>query len=152
MDPLPNTYEDQGCFFCGRENPIGPHLQFWKSNDTPDELICRWTPPISYKGWSKVLHGGIQTGLFDEIMGWATHKLLGRMAMTSSLSVDFLKPLYVEKPLEVRCRVDGVEGRRVSLSAEIRDHRDRLCSRAVGVYVMLKDRDWGRQNGAKREG
>ena len=138
MRTLPNPYSAAGCFFCGQSNPHGLKLTFQETETEPNELICQWTPPSIYKGFGKVLHGGIQSGLFDEIMGWTTLHLTQTVAVTASLNVNFLKPLYVEQLIEVRCRIQSRDGTRVLLEAEIKNSEGDICSTATGTYVILK--------------
>jgi|Deesub1362A_J573_1020465.scaffolds.fasta_scaffold10336_1 acyl-coenzyme A thioesterase PaaI-like protein len=137
MRPLNNPYSDQGCFFCGPANPIGLKLRFFEASTEPPELMCRWTPGEHYRGLGRVLHGGLQCGLFDEIMGWTTHHFTGQSAVTGEINVRFHGPIYIGSPLELRCRITGREGRRVYLAAEIRNHQGRECSTAQGYYVLV---------------
>jgi acyl-coenzyme A thioesterase PaaI-like protein len=83
------------------------------------------------------LHGGIQSGLFDEIMGWTTLHITKKVALTSGIQVEFLKPLYVEQQIEVRCRIDSTNGSRINLTAEIKNSRQEICSKATGTYVLM---------------
>jgi acyl-coenzyme A thioesterase PaaI-like protein len=135
--PLANPYSRNECFFCGPDNPSGLRLEFLRVESEPPELLCRWTPPQRFNGLGRILHGGIQSGLFDEIMGWTAHQFTGQPSVTGELHIEFLGPIYVGEPLEVRCRLVEVQGRHVRLSAEIRGPQGRLGSRALGTYVMV---------------
>lgn len=138
MKTVPNAYRAEGCFFCGPTNAQGLKLTFQETETEPNELVCQWVPPSMYKGFGKILHGGIQSGLFDEIMGWTTLHLTKQVAVTAKLNVSFLKPLYVEQPIEVRCRIHSQEGAKVNLQAEIKDSRGEICTKATGTYVILE--------------
>ena len=139
LRPIANPYPGGGCFFCGQKNPVGLKLEFMETEGEPRELVCRWRPGRHYRGLGRVLHGGIQSGLFDEIMGWATHYLLQRSGVTGSLHVTFHKPVYIGDPLEVRCRIERIQGRQVHLSAEISNPAAEVCTRATGTYVLLAE-------------
>jgi len=91
-----------------------------------------------YSGYGKVLHGGIQSGLFDETMGWTAYHLTGLVAITASLHVDFLKPLFVEQEIEVRCRMESSSDSKVILSGEIRDESGVICSKASGTFCLME--------------
>jgi uncharacterized protein (TIGR00369 family) len=138
MRTLPPPYRQSGCFFCGPDNPVGLKLTFSETETEPNEIVCRWVPPTLYKGFGQILHGGIQTGLFDEIMGWATLHLTRKVGVTSRLEVDFLKPLFVEQEIEARCRIESLNGKKVSLAAEIRNQDGEVCSKASGIYVLME--------------
>ncbi len=136
MKIIPNPYTD--CFFCGSHNPAGLRLTFQETGTSPNELTCRWRPSSLYVGLGKVLHGGIQSGLFDEIMGWTTFHLTGHQGVTVSLHVDFLKPLFVEQEIEIRCRIESIADSKVNLSGEIKNGEGATCSRASGTYLVME--------------
>ncbi len=137
MKTLANPYREGGCFFCGPSNSQGLKLSFQETETEPNELVCQWVASEVYKGFGKILHGGIQSGLFDEIMGWTTLHLTRQVAVTASLQVNFLKPLYVEQSIEVRCRIQSRDGAKVNLEAEITDSHGAICTRATGTYVIM---------------
>jgi acyl-coenzyme A thioesterase PaaI-like protein len=91
-----------------------------------------------YAGYGKILHGGIQSGVFDETMGWTAYHLTGLVAITASLQVEFLKPLFVEQKIEVRCRMESSSHSKVVLSAEIRDESGIICSKASGTFAVME--------------
>ena len=137
MKTLPNPYNADGCFFCGPSNPQGLKLTFQETETEPNEVVCQWTPSSIYTGFGKILHGGIQSGLFDEIMGWTTLHLTQEVAVTSTITVKFLKPLHVEQLIEVRCRIHSRDGAKVNLEAEIKDSQGNICTKATGTYVIM---------------
>lgn len=137
MKEIANPYPGQDCFFCGRENEIGLKLKFFMTDTVPPELVTRLTPAKNLKGLGRILHGGFQSGLFDEIMGWTTHCLTRSMGVTSNLEVKFLRPAYVDQEIEVRCGIESIDGSSVNLSARITDASGRVCSTATGTYVTM---------------
>lgn len=139
MKLLPNPYPGGGCFFCGPENPIGLKLEFYETGGEPKELVCRWRPDKNYRGLGSVLHGGIQCGLFDEIMGWTTHFFAGHSAVTGQLNTRFLKPVRLDQEIEVRCHIAETKGREIWLEAEIRDATGQTCTKARGSYVLIPE-------------
>jgi len=99
--------------------------------------VLQWEAPPLYAGFGNILHGGIQSGLFDEIMGWATHHLTRQMGVTTALQVQFLKPVYVEQKIEVRCRIEYRDGDKIHLAAEINNQRGETCTKATGTYALV---------------
>lgn len=136
---IENLYSGSGCFYCGSQNPIGLKLAFYETQEEPRELLCRWRADKLYRGLGQVLHGGIQSGLFDEIMGWTTHHLVGSSAVTGELRINFLKPVKIDQEIEVRCRVAEVRGREVWLEAELKNAAGQVCTRARGSYVLIPE-------------
>ena len=149
MKEIPNPYQPGTCFFCGADNPIGLKLKFHDTEAEPKELICRVNPSSLYAGYGRILHGGIQSGLFDEIMGWTSFQLTGRLGVTSSLQIDFLKPLYVEQEIEVRCRFTTQEGSKLNFSAEITDPEGTICTKATGSYMIVEAERFNRMIGGE---
>ncbi len=137
MKEIPNPYVPGTCFFCGPDNPIGLKLVFQQTEAEPNELVCRLAPSSLYAGYGKILHGGIQSGLFDEIMGWSTLQLTGKLGVTASLQIEFVRPLYVEQEIEVRCRSTFQENSKISFSAEIKNQDGIICTRATGSYAIV---------------
>ena len=133
---IPNPYPEQECFFCGEKNPIGLHLKFYLDEDT-GEVSTEYVPSRLFMGLGNILHGGIQSGLFDEIMGWTTHTLTGQMGVTSELNINFLKPAYLEKKLMISCRIIPQENSKVQLEATIKTEEGVVCTRATGTYYLL---------------
>jgi uncharacterized protein (TIGR00369 family) len=138
LELIPNRFPGEHCFFCGEANPRGLKLEFYENKAEPGELVCIWVPDREYAGFGRVLHGGIQTGLCDEIMGWTTWHVLGEPAVTGSIHIDFVRPLYVEQRIEARCRIESREGKVVGLRVEIRDQEGDVCTKATGTYVQVK--------------
>jgi acyl-coenzyme A thioesterase PaaI-like protein len=138
MKPIPNPFQWRTCFYCGDRNPAGLKLSFQETETEPNEVVCRWTVPATYCGFGKIVHGGIQMGLFDEIMGWAVQHLLRQPGLTASVDVKFRNPLFVEQELEVRCRIESKEGPRITLAAEIRNQARTVCTAATGTYVLME--------------
>ena len=137
MKPLPNPYRTGKCFFCGENNPIGLKLTFHETETEPRELVLQWEASPLYAGFGSILHGGIQSGLFDEIMGWTTHHMTRQMDVTASLQVQFIRPVYVEQKIEVRCRIESRNGDKIHLAAEINDQRGQICTKATGTYFLV---------------
>ena len=140
MKPLANPYRTSQCFFCGEQNPIGLKLAFHETETEPSEVILRWEASSLFTGFGTILHGGIQSGLFDEIMGWTTFHYTQQMGVTTELLIQFLKPVYVEQEIEVKCRVESREGDKIHLAAELKNQRGQICTTATGTYLLI-DRD-----------
>lgn len=138
MKPIPNPYRTGKCFFCGEHNPIGLKLTFYETETDPPELVLQWEASTLYSGFGSILHGGIQSGLFDEIMGWTTHHFTGKMGVTTALQVQFLKPVYVEQKIEVRRRIEARDGDKIHLAAKISNPSGQTCTTATGTYFLVE--------------
>jgi acyl-coenzyme A thioesterase PaaI-like protein len=133
---IPSPYVDQQCFFCGDRNEAGLHLRFYLDEAT-GEVSTEYTASAPFRGLGDILHGGIQCGLFDEVMGWTSHILTGQIGVTSDLTVSFLKPVLLGTPIAVFCRIVDRVGPRVRLEARIEGPDGVVCTRASGTYHLL---------------
>ncbi len=144
MIPVPNPYADGNCFYCGPRNPIGFKLRFFLTETEPKEMVCRLKPSPNHCGLGRAFHGGLMAGLFDEIMGWSSETATGSKGVTARIEVEYLKPVYTDQEIEVRCRVETIDGRKVHLSTEITDAEGEVCSRAKGLYITLESEQFDR--------
>ncbi|NOY36756.1 MAG: PaaI family thioesterase [Chlorobi bacterium] len=126
--------EQYRCIGCSPSNPIGLHLQFYEEGD---EVFAHWNPDENMQGYINVLHGGIQTTLMDEIASWTVYIKLQTAGVTESLSVDFHKPVYINKgPLTVRAKVSSVEGKHALIETGIYNSKEELCASGKMVYFI----------------
>jgi acyl-coenzyme A thioesterase PaaI-like protein len=93
------------CFACGTRNPIGLHLHFVEDGDG---IRAEFTPGRQYEGYQGLLHGGIVATALDEAMAMLLH-LRGREGLTGRLDIRF--------------RQEAPVGRRLVVSARIREER-----------------------------
>jgi acyl-coenzyme A thioesterase PaaI-like protein len=77
------------------------------------------TCPDDHEGGPDVAHGGWIASVLDEMSGHAL-LMLDAFAVTGSLTVNFLKPIPIRRPLLGRAWVSGREGRRVYVRGELR--------------------------------
>ena len=136
-EKLNNPYPDNNCFLCGSDNNSGLKLEFY-CDKTTKEISTEYLPAQQFAGLGNILHGGIQTGILDEIMGWATFVHTGEMAVTSKININFLKPAYIcNKKLKAICRVVSHEGKQVNLVATLSDWEGNICTEASGTFHII---------------
>lgn len=135
VDRVRRHYDD-GCFACGRTNPIGLHLDDFSLTDAAVEAW--FTPRPDYRGFVGSLHGGIAATALDEILAWAGILSAGVMSVTATLDLRYRSPLTTDQPIRARGRVDDVSGRRLRVSGELFSH-DQMAASARGLYVATAD-------------
>ncbi len=134
---IENPYPNGECFFCGHDSCQGLRLTFWWDEERR-EVTTNYVPERRFVGQGDILHGAIQMGLLDEIMGWTTVVTTGQMAVTTQMNVMFLRPVYVhEGTITATCRVTGREGRDVELEADLTDDQGIVCTTATSTYRLL---------------
>jgi uncharacterized protein (TIGR00369 family) len=141
---IENPYQGGECFFCGRDNELGLQLAFWL-DDELGEVSTEYVPERRFVGQGDILHGAMQMGLLDELMGWTTVVTTGRMAVTTDMSVRFLRPVYVcGEAVAARCRAVERRGRVLDLEAELTDADGVVCTTATSTYRLLSPESFAR--------
>lgn len=123
------------CFGCGTDNPEGLRLRF-----TYDEergcFVCRFRLGKRYTGPPGHCHGGIIATILDEAMG-KVNKLRQVVALTSEMTVRYLKPVPLRQPLRVESREVKVTGRKHINMAEILNERGEILACSEGVFIAI---------------
>jgi acyl-coenzyme A thioesterase PaaI-like protein len=107
----------------GRLNPQAPDIVFDglcapPSEPVPVELVARCTLTPSFGGPPGRVHGGQVAALLDEVVGFAAF-VAGAPGMTVNLTVRYHRATPHSTPLEVRARLDRIDGRKRWASGEV---------------------------------
>jgi acyl-coenzyme A thioesterase PaaI-like protein len=125
------------CFGCGAENPQGLKLDFEvKEDDGVITATSLLTLTRVHEGPPGHIHGGIIATLLDEAMS-KLNRPLNVLAMTRSLTVDYLRP----SPLHVPLRLVGThvrrDGRKLLHSAELQAADGTVLARGEGFFLVV---------------
>ena len=123
------------CFGCGPDNPDGMHLKF-HLNEEGARFVCKFKLSRRYTGPPGHSHGGIIATILDEAMGKA-NKLRNIVALTSEMTVQYLKPVPLGKPLIVEGWEKSVRGRVHTNMAEIRNGDGTVLARSTGKFIAI---------------
>jgi len=123
------------CFACGKHNPEGMRLKF-SYDEERDCFVCRFRLGKRYTGPPGHCHGGIIATLLDEAMG-KINKLRHVVALTKLITVDYLKPVPLNKPLRVESREVKVHGREHTNMAEILNQKGEVLARGQGLFIAI---------------
>lgn len=112
------------CWGCGKNNEHGLQLKsYWDGKET----VATWTPQEHHLAFPGVLNGGIISTLIDchttGTANAAAHEDTNTgdhfMFVTGSLSVRFLKPTPLDKPVTLRARVEEKDEKRIRVSCDL---------------------------------
>jgi uncharacterized protein (TIGR00369 family) len=123
------------CFGCGADNPDGMHLKF-HLNEEARRFVCHFKLTRRYTGPPGHAHGGIIATILDEAMGKA-NKLRNVVALTSEMTVQYLKPVPLGTPLVVEGWGKSVRGRVHTNVAEIRNGDGTVLARSTGKFIVI---------------
>ena len=110
-DTLYLSLQRNFCFACGKNNPDGMRLKFTYDEER-DCFVCRFRLGKRYTGPPGHCHGGIIATLLDEAMG-KVNKLRHVVALTKQITVDYLKPVPLNKPLRVDLKQPALRNRSI---------------------------------------
>jgi uncharacterized protein (TIGR00369 family) len=123
------------CFACGKNNPDGMRLRF-RYDEARKCYVCRFRLDKRYTGPPGHAHGGIIATVLDEAMG-KVNKLRQVVALTSEITINYLKPVPLNKPLRVESREVSVKGRRHINMAEILNQKGEVLARGRGLFIAI---------------
>ncbi len=136
-EEIQNPFPDNNCFFCSSENNEGLKLKFYWDK-TKKEVYTEYLPAKHLVGQGNILHGGIQMGLLDEIMGWTSYAFTQKMAVTSGLTINFLQPMYIcGEKIHATCHVTSKQGPKVNMQASLSNSNGDVCTTATGTFHIL---------------
>jgi uncharacterized protein (TIGR00369 family) len=122
------------CFGCGKDNPIGLHLN---TTYIEDKAHIEFEVKPDYCGYPGLLHGGLTALLLDEVMYYAIKKL-DIVAVTVSLKIDYIRPGLVGHTLICEAQIVSQDGRRLDVTGEIKDAvSGKLIAKAKGKYLEV---------------
>jgi len=126
------------CFGCSPQNPCGLKMAFF----TDDRSVFSWvTVPEHLCGWDRLVHGGIISTLLDEIMSWSAVYLLKRVILTKTMTVEFLKPVFIGETLKLEGRIhEQVSDREAVMEAALSNPAGEVCARSKAVFALITPR------------
>ncbi len=133
-----NSRDDHGCFGCGRLNPYGLRLAFYRA--TGEEGVwAPFTPATEHEGFAGVTHGGIVSAVLDEAMGWVVFAR-GVWAVTGKLAVSFRRPVEIGMETRASAWVVSDGGRALQAAAELRRTDDAvLLAEGTATFIRVPE-------------
>jgi len=134
LKKIPERYNHK-CFGCSPVNENGLKMKFYTDEKS---VYSNLTLADYFCGWENIVHGGIISTILDEIMSWSAIYLLKRFILTKSISVDFLKPVYVGEDLIVEGRVFKQNSEKEAvMEGFVINSSDELCAKSKGVFALF---------------
>jgi hypothetical protein len=119
-------------------NPINPRLAIDVGPD--GTLTARTTLGLPYEGPPHCVHGGIIAHLFDQILGYA-NVVHGFGAVTSALTIRYLRPTPLGTELRFDVQRARVDGRRVVTRATL-TASEVVTAEGQGLFVVPEPGKW----------
>ena len=120
MTELKNPFTDipgYECFGCAPDNPAGLKMRFFEEEHA---LVSHWEPEDHFQGYGRVLHGGIQATLMDELASWVVFVKLRTAGMTRDMRLTYHRPARTDGGLIVlRGRVESREEKQAVIRCDL---------------------------------
>ena len=125
----------QQCFGCGPTHEIGLRVRCFRA---AGEVLSPIVVPRRYEGPPGAVHGGIVAAYLDEVLAGAAVHHTGRLYVTGELSVRYVKPTPVERPLLGRGHATRATPRYIDVEATLEDLETReIVARAKGRFFPM---------------
>ena len=131
MEPI-----NQWCFACGKDNPIGLHLEFTEHEDSYSTIF---TPRPEHQGYDGIMHGGLVSTLLDEVMARYIYAK-GYNAVTARLDVRFKKPTPIGQELKVTAKITGKRGNMYEVVGEITLTDGTITAQGKATVAVLEEK------------
>lgn len=127
----------RNCFVCGRENPVGLHIQFYEDLAN-SRVVVPLVIPETYQGYPGIAHGGILATILDELSGRAL--MIGSEEdpfwVTAKLEIRYRRPTPTETELTAVGWVVRKRRRTAEVAGEIRLPDGTVTVEAAAVVVF----------------
>lgn len=117
------------CFVCGRSG-MGVEVTVADGTAAADLLF---TDGVT--GPPGLVHGGVTSAIFDELLGAAASDLVGR-CMTAHLEVDYRRPWPLGEPARMTVRAEQVGERKLDVTGELVDSGGQVLAESRGLWIV----------------
>jgi uncharacterized protein (TIGR00369 family) len=123
------------CFACGKENPIGLHIEF---HVTDGICTAEFTPNENHLSWEDTVHGGIIYSALDDVTGNIPYAM-GLVAHTARCEIRYRRPLRQGQTILLRGWTEKQKGRLMVLRGEARLKSDNeLIAECTASFLVEK--------------
>ncbi|MFT4043063.1 MAG: PaaI family thioesterase [Gordonia sp. (in: high G+C Gram-positive bacteria)] len=136
----PIRWHNPMCFGCGSDAPQGLGLVV---RAAAEEFTVETSLVVEkrFEGGPGVIHGGILSTAFDEVMGTAP-LLIGASAVTGHLEVDFLAPVPLDSTVVLRAHILGRQRRKIYVEATAHlDDPEKPVALGRSIFIAIDARE-----------
>jgi uncharacterized protein (TIGR00369 family) len=122
------------CFACGKDNPYGLKLDFFKDKNW---VVAEFIPHENYQGYHGILHGGITTTLMDEAMAKSLFSM-GIVALSVKIEVNFKKKIEIGEKVIIKAKLIEQKRKIFILTSHIESEKGEIKAEAKGFFQQYK--------------
>jgi acyl-coenzyme A thioesterase PaaI-like protein len=112
-------------------------LAYFRAADDPTLYAKAWFGRKSM-GPPGHVHGGAMAATLDEAMGAAAW-MHEHQCVAATITVSFLEMLPIETETTVEAKIDRVEGRKIHLTATLKNGAGRVVAESTGLFIVLSE-------------
>jgi acyl-coenzyme A thioesterase PaaI-like protein len=152
---LQDAWPGATCYGCGPANAEGLRIKSYWSEDG-SEVVCTFYPePKHNAGFPNVMYGGLVASLIDCHSIWTaiahTYRAEGRehgsapaiSYVTGSLTVRYLQPTALDKPVILRARVTELHPRKAVVHCDLYSGENKTAEGDVLAVRFSMDKSLG---------
>lgn len=121
------------CAGCGPVNTAGLGLTV-ESTDVGVRAIHSFDDRQT--GAPGIVHGGLVATAYDDLFGFLLYSVR-QLAVTRSLTVEYLRPIWLHQPYEFTASIDQHIGRRLHVSAQARSFDGEVHGTAEATFITV---------------
>lgn len=135
------------CYGCGRLNAKGMRVKsYWDG----DQTVCTFQPQPHHTAIPGYVYGGLiasvidchSTGSASAAAYRAEDRKIGSdpplRFLTASLTVNYRRPTPIDRPLELRSDILGIDGRKITVRTEVTVDGE-LCAEGEVLAVLVPE-------------
>lgn len=107
---------DTMCFGCGKDNPIGLHMEFQTDENG---VYATFVPQPVHQSYDGRMHGGLVCTLLDETMGNYPYMVEHRVAYTAKMEIRYRQPVRIGEKVRIVAKVKRRKGPLLELTGQI---------------------------------
>lgn len=133
MTPQPIRAHHPHCMGCGAENPGSLGLRFFREGDRIRSAL-RFDE--RHEGAPGFAHGGAVATALDDTLGTLL-VVLRRPAVTAKLEVNYRKPAFLGRDLEVEAWTERTDGRKLYLAGRMTDAGGETVADTTALFLEV---------------
>ena len=124
------------CFGCGPGHPTGLRIRRFRKDGG---VVAPIVIAPEYAGPPGAAHGGIVAAYMDEVLAGAVTERIGRSGVTGELTVRYVRPVPVARPLVGRAQAVGVTEKYVDVEGVLEEFGSgTVVARARGRFFPAR--------------
>lgn len=122
------------CFFCGpATGGLGLELTYH------DKMVyCTFIAKDKFQGYDGMMHGGIVSGILDEVMWWALFMETKVVAATTKIEVEFKRPILSGETYTAKAQVIRSFHNTYNVSGAIENLKGEVCAKGNGFFRKMR--------------